>query len=217
MLDIYRLRQKTNTDHLLVSIHIARIHGSISIAIGSSWQPTSPTNNIKHKENMSDNLSAMVPAFFRGIMQPQARLWAALFGTSLHLLAFRVGEWDLYTVKLVLAVPLTVAGLTGGLMRFVPDVHNDIWTALGQATVLEGSMLGGIFASMLIYRALFHRLNRFPGPFAARLSNFWITSKGAKNMDTYLQVQKLHEKYGDVVRVGMDHGLDIIPELKKSC
>jgi hypothetical protein len=166
---------------------------------------------------MSDNFFAMFPALFRGMMQPQARLWAALFGASLHLLAFRVGEWDLYTVKLVLAVPVTVAALTGGFMKLVPDVNNDIWTALGQATALESSVLGGVYASMIIYRAAFHRLNIFPGPFAARLSNFWITSKGAKNMDTYLQVQKLHEKYGDVVRVGMKNGLDIISEVEKSC
>jgi len=55
--------------------------------------------------------------------------------------------------------------------------------------------------SMLIYRVFFHRLNRFPGPFLARLSNFSATGLSSKDLHLYEEVQKLHKKYGDVVQL----------------
>ncbi|CAK7204871.1 hypothetical protein SEUCBS139899_007633 [Sporothrix eucalyptigena] len=67
---------------------------------------------------------------------------------------------------------------------------------------LNYSVLAGIYGSMLVYRAAFHRLSRFPGPFGARLSNLWITGKSIGKQDKYLVIEDLHKKYGDVVRIG---------------
>jgi hypothetical protein len=56
--------------------------------------------------------------------------------------------------------------------------------------------------SILTYRAFFHRLSRFPGPFRARLSNLYATKLANKDEHMYLEVQELHRRYGDIVRIG---------------
>lgn len=55
--------------------------------------------------------------------------------------------------------------------------------------------------SMLVYRTFFHRLRRFPGPFVARLSKFHAVYL-SRNFQYNLELQKQHEKYGDIVRTG---------------
>ncbi|KAJ5308716.1 Cytochrome P450 [Penicillium antarcticum] len=55
---------------------------------------------------------------------------------------------------------------------------------------------------MLVYRAFLHRLSRFPGPFFARLSNFYVTVLSGKKLQLCDEIQKLHHQYGDYVRVG---------------
>ena len=55
--------------------------------------------------------------------------------------------------------------------------------------------------SIGIYRRLFHRCRRFPGPFWASVTKFWaftIVSGG----EYHRTVRALHEKHGDIVRVG---------------
>ncbi|KAF4468469.1 benzoate 4-monooxygenase cytochrome [Fusarium albosuccineum] len=59
----------------------------------------------------------------------------------------------------------------------------------------------GLVSSILIYRAFFHRLHRFPGPFLAKLSRFYAMKNAAKNLKANGKIQGLHEKYGDFVRV----------------
>lgn len=44
---------------------------------------------------------------------------------------------------------------------------------------------------------------RFPGPVLAKLSNFYVTSLSAKSFQLYKEVEKLHKRYGDYVRIGM--------------
>ncbi|KAF3352075.1 Elongation factor 1-beta [Verticillium dahliae VDG1] len=102
-----------------------------------------------------------------------------VFGALAHLFCFRVGDWDLQTTKLLVAF-LATQGLLA----------------------LSFSFLAGLYASLLTYRAAFHRLNRFPGPFAARLSNFYITRRSVKNFQLFQEVQDLHKQYGDIVRIG---------------
>ncbi|KAL1617437.1 hypothetical protein SLS56_010980 [Neofusicoccum ribis] len=57
--------------------------------------------------------------------------------------------------------------------------------------------------SIVVYRAFFHRLNRFPGPFAARVSRLHSVYKSIKKLQFHRELQQLHEKHGDVVRIGM--------------
>lgn len=71
---------------------------------------------------------------------------------------------------------------------------------LAQTTALFAA---GLTASMLVYRGLLHRLRRFPGPVAARLSKLygvWVSVRGGVRW--HLELGRLHGVYGDVVRVG---------------
>lgn len=71
------------------------------------------------------------------------------------------------------------------------------------AVKVVGCHILGIYISILLYRGLFHRLLRFPGPILAKLSNFYVTSLSAKSFQLYKEVEKLHKRYGDYVRIGM--------------
>ncbi|UNI22115.1 hypothetical protein JDV02_008035 [Purpureocillium takamizusanense] len=80
---------------------------------------------------------------------------------------------------------------------------NGVTIALWRTASADTSFLAGLFGSMLLYRAFFHRLRRFPGPFAARLSNFYHFAITARtNMQHHLFIRKLHGQYGDFVRTG---------------
>ena len=65
-----------------------------------------------------------------------------------------------------------------------------------------GCHILAIYGSMLIYRAFFHRLRKFPGPFLARLSNFHVAGLSAKKVQLYEETERLHKLYGDYVRLG---------------
>ncbi|GME33891.1 Cytochrome P450 [Neofusicoccum parvum] len=56
--------------------------------------------------------------------------------------------------------------------------------------------------SIVVYRVFFHRLSRFPGPFAARVSRLHSVYKSIKHLQFHRELQQLHEKHGDVVRIG---------------
>jgi hypothetical protein len=76
---------------------------------------------------------------------------------------------------------------------------------LREALVLVGatwwSFTGAIWLSMGIYRAFFHRLGGYPGPFSAKLSQLWRVWKNVR-AENYKVVDDLHRKYGEYVRVG---------------
>ncbi|KAI0065823.1 high nitrogen upregulated cytochrome P450 monooxygenase 2 [Artomyces pyxidatus] len=86
----------------------------------------------------------------------------------------------------LLAVPLTVvlgSGILGLLVAF---------TAYGTA----------ILSFTLIYRlSPFHPLAQYPGPIPARISKWWSAYICAQGQQ-HLYYKALHERYGDVVRVG---------------
>ncbi|KAK8097061.1 hypothetical protein PG999_013005 [Apiospora kogelbergensis] len=63
----------------------------------------------------------------------------------------------------------------------------------------------GLATSMLIYRAFFHRLHHFPGPFPAKLSRFYAARASANGLQMHITTQKMHERYGDFVRTGPHH------------
>ena len=125
---------------------------------------------------------------------------AVALGVAAHLLLFSVGDWDLAGIDLVLsfaALDLVIAGtllLTGEAQS--------AWHAISTSSTLIAWILVGVFGSLLVYRAAFHRLHKFPGPFAARLSALNSVYLHAKSGHLHHEVRALHAKYGDVVRVG---------------
>ena len=127
---------------------------------------------------------------------------AFLAGIASHHLVFRPYEIDVYVWQLVFIYITAVAAL------FASCVHIGgyrvatalLWT-VSIANVYNFSVIGGI----LVYRAFLHPLRRFPGPFSARLSRFYAMRKMLQSRKGYEDIQRLHDKYGDVVRVGMQY------------
>jgi len=124
-----------------------------------------------------------------------------LFGLGVlsHIFALRKGEWDLWTMTFIYAWITYEAVVPCILSQFRSMAYLD---AMLTANKLLSSFVSGMTISILTYRAFFHRLNRFPGPFIARLTNVYATWLAIKEEHMYLEVQELHKKYGDIVRIG---------------
>lgn len=59
---------------------------------------------------------------------------------------------------------------------------------------------GTILLLVSFYRIFFHPLRRIPGPFAAKFTELWRTTKYAKG-NWHQDILDLHRQYGPVVRV----------------
>ncbi|KAE8415293.1 cytochrome P450 [Aspergillus pseudocaelatus] len=127
-------------------------------------------------------------------------LIATLSGVSLHNLLYRFGEWDTTSMLLVQIYTFIIVGgnlaLYFGLLKWA-----GLWLSPAAFSSLCGYHLFGVYCSMLVHRLLFHRLRKFPGPFFGRLTNFYTTTLSL-NLQKPIEVQKLHHKYGDYVRLG---------------
>ncbi|KAK2778748.1 hypothetical protein FQN52_005483 [Onygenales sp. PD_12] len=123
---------------------------------------------------------------------------AALQGVVLHLGYFIHGEHhtEAFTIfKLLFVVPpLTVVALVYAL-------HFSVHDAIVNVAIWWGSFAGALYTSMFVYRGLFHRLRRFPGPPLAKYSKLYhVTQILKKNNDKV--IRKWHDKYGSYVRIG---------------
>ena len=121
----------------------------------------------------------------------------AAAGAVSHIFYFKRGEHHLYGTTYV---GLVVAGLITAVFILFQQ-GEPIGKAFAQVTTVAFLYLAGLYTSLVTYRSLFHPLNKFPGPFGARISNFWLSAH-LKDGDAFREVQKWHEKYGDFVRVG---------------
>lgn len=52
----------------------------------------------------------------------------------------------------------------------------------------------------MAYNLLFHPLRSFPGPWYYKASRFWYCFQLARG-NLYLEIRRLHDVYGDVVRI----------------
>jgi tryprostatin B 6-hydroxylase len=59
-----------------------------------------------------------------------------------------------------------------------------------------------LLGSLLLFRLFFNPLNKFPGPFWARISSLHLSIKVGRKFNAHTYLQQLHEKYGRVVRIG---------------
>ncbi|VUC24617.1 unnamed protein product [Clonostachys rosea] len=120
-------------------------------------------------------------------------------GIVAHVFFFRKGEWDLYTTHLILC--FLSAQIACGAYIFVRNgvTATHAWML---TNTISFHFLFGVFASMMTYRTAFHRLNRFPGPMAARFSNIYLTWLSTKGFRRHEEIMRLHKEYGDIVRTG---------------
>lgn len=122
-----------------------------------------------------------------------------LSGILAHALYFIHGEHHLHPLAPVkaygcLILTITAYGAFLGDGKIVSSFSTAIYTlSLHQL---------GLFSSIVIYRLFFHRLCRFPGPVAARISMGWLLWQNIRCQKGYLKLASLQEKYGKFVRVG---------------
>jgi tryprostatin B 6-hydroxylase len=125
-------------------------------------------------------------------------LTATAAGASTHLGYFIKGEHHLYGVRYIQTLCLFfVIAVALDVRLFQKAVS----TALAEASQLIICFLGGLYSSLLIYRAFFHPLNQFPGPWGNKLGNLWFSAQLGK-ADAYKKMLALHAEYGPFVRVG---------------
>lgn len=120
------------------------------------------------------------------------------FGLALHIFVFTHGEWDT-SIPRVIGVSTSVLLACFTYLKYIVQHPAPAGLVMSFGSIV----LLSIATSITIYRLFFHRLRGFPGPFLARISNFWITSRSAKKWHLYEEVEVLHKKYGDFVRIGI--------------
>ncbi|OGE47023.1 hypothetical protein PENARI_c074G06439 [Penicillium arizonense] len=122
-------------------------------------------------------------------------------GITLHHLFYRLSEWDTRSLSLLTSYIFVFAAgsvsiwflnsQTKAVIPFSPNAFQKLWLY----------HILGVYSSMLAYRGFFHRLGKFPGPFFARFSNFYLTMMSSK-LHLYKEIDRHHETYGDYVRTG---------------
>ncbi|KAL2867837.1 cytochrome P450 [Aspergillus lucknowensis] len=74
--------------------------------------------------------------------------------------------------------------------------------AVGRVSLAASVFNVSLTASILLYRAFFHRLRHFPGPWAVRMSRLSAVLRSWKRMQYHLELEAMHREYGDFVRTG---------------
>ncbi|KAL4865830.1 hypothetical protein BDV12DRAFT_210914 [Aspergillus spectabilis] len=125
---------------------------------------------------------------------------AFVSGILLHQTFLRHGEWHNCAIDMILAYIVLTSILLFSPASFGHLIHAPPITP-GLVIKLDLYHFCGIFCSMTLYRAAFHPLNNFSGPFLARVSSFYKVNL-SRNLRLFEETYKLHQKYGDVVRIG---------------
>ena len=119
-------------------------------------------------------------------------------GVFLHLIVYRRGEWDLAVPSLCCAYVVAQATI----VFFEQLFNKSLFLSIGNVAWISLYHITGISLSMLTYRVALHPLRSFPGPFWSRFSNFYVTMLSARRLHLFEEVEDLHKKYGDFVRLG---------------
>lgn len=129
----------------------------------------------------------------------QACIYAAVAGALSHWTYFIHGEHHTDAPRLLrlsLALPV--------LLFFGLWYSSDLDGV--EAAKLTGQLVASfsvsLWTSIVIYRIFFHRLRSFPGPFSMKVSKLSHVSKLAPRSDNFIQLDDLHNKFGDFVRTG---------------
>ena len=125
-------------------------------------------------------------------------LLAAAAGIASHVLYFNRGEHHLWPTKYI---QVFATSFIGALVALVQLRDCSISTALLTTSTVAASYLTGTYTSLFIYRVWLSPLNKFPGPWQAKISDLWLLSQ-LKQVDTYYKFEALHQEYGKYVRIG---------------
>ncbi|EME82006.1 uncharacterized protein MYCFIDRAFT_215553, partial [Pseudocercospora fijiensis CIRAD86] len=138
-----------------------------------------------------------------------ASLGSFAVGTALYWLYFNRYETHLHAFTYVVTF---LASYTALAVVLINTYSNTILASAAFTNVVAASCLIGIYGNLLFYRLFLNPLNKFPGPYGARISQFWWSFQLGK-ADGYYHLSDWHKKYGKYVRVG-SHNLSITdPEI----
>lgn len=130
------------------------------------------------------------------------------------------GEHFLYPTKYLQVFLLTVAATAVFLASSASLAYRD---ALASAARLAGVFLFAVCTNCAFYRLFLNPLNKYPGPYFARLTKFNHVIQNRK-LDAHLVLLDMHNKYGKIVRIGPNDlsvidadGVEVISSPKSKC
>ncbi|KAH0524178.1 hypothetical protein TsFJ059_009080 [Trichoderma semiorbis] len=126
-------------------------------------------------------------------------LVSLLAGVASHHLIFRPFEIDGYAWQILF---IFLGSVFIFVTAYIQLAGYGVMLALCRVSLIATAYSSGAAISIFMYRAFFHPLNRFPGPFLAKISRFYAMNNAAKNIKAFEDIRSLHKKYGDIVRVG---------------
>ncbi|PYH40506.1 cytochrome P450 [Aspergillus saccharolyticus JOP 1030-1] len=132
----------------------------------------------------------------------------ALAGVSAHLLYWIRGERNNKEVRAWLLTHAVVNIAILGFILLNPPAQQSPWSisawgrGLAAVSLLNLCFYGPLFASVSVYRLFFHRLRRFPGPVALKLSKLTAAYANVGKERDFERIWDLHKQYGDIVRTG---------------
>jgi tryprostatin B 6-hydroxylase len=129
----------------------------------------------------------------------EARPAAVLAGILSHLLFFKRGERQLHPERYLLTFLLAFAC---SVLTLHHAEQLPLRATFQTTATFAGLYLAGLYSSLIVYRLLFNPLNKFPGPFWARLSSLHIAFRVWNKKDFHMDMLRLHQKHGRIVRIG---------------
>ena len=128
-----------------------------------------------------------------------AILIAAALGPVSHYAFWVRFEFDGILYQFVPAI-LFLQGLSFVFLNYIGLTMIESTLVLA---AIQTTYLVTLFASISLYRLFFHPTRIYPGPFWARLWSWWkIKAFIDHNEQGYAVFDELHQKYGDVIRIG---------------
>lgn len=156
----------------------------------------------------------MVLSLLHGVAQANsyhAFTGSALLGVLFHM-SIQIFEFEKLMFHFLAALPVMAVVMS---ILFSAVGHLTWPQAFVKSVVIETIFNLSCLLSIGIYRLLFHRCGRFPGPVGAKLSRFWTSYTSSKNFQYHKELEKMQARYGDFVRTGMTTGLP--PETTHKC
>lgn len=130
-------------------------------------------------------------------------------GTLSYWLYFHRFETHMYALRIL----NTFLGFSVGLAITLSKVYNySTAQSLSTTFAISTAFLIGAYGNCLFFRLFLNPLNKFPGPFAARISSMWWPTQ-LGNSDGYYWLQEQHKKHGKYVRVGSNDISVIDPDI----
>lgn len=125
---------------------------------------------------------------------------AAMAGVASHILYFNRGEHHMYGATYIQTL---LGSSVAAVVSLVNMQGYAVSAAIVSTAMVAFAYLTGIWTSLLIYRIFLCPWTKFPGPWQASISSFWLF--GHLSLETaFYKHEALHKKYGKYVRVGPD-------------